>query len=294
MTVPNDGILNMDNVTLADHIRSTLRVMNISDPDEYMRSCLSRSASCGSCLGGSKTYPCGWCPSSQACVPNPNHLGILAAIRDRHICPFPSERYEFRARELGCHVSSITLWTAVIAFVIGITIILSAGILTMFLARRKVLTVVERLLRGEKDEIEHGFQTQVIAHDNEVNNRVDASNEKSPLLNSDNTHRTDELDAEPMNAVDIINALELYGSRAHSSYGTLSSSIDDDHFDERSNMEYVYDPAMLPVTDRPHLHDSPVNRDAFYQRYRQQKLNKMASSDHSNFFKRVADSLVYH
>ncbi|KAK9459437.1 uncharacterized protein V1516DRAFT_518777 [Lipomyces oligophaga] len=120
--------------------------------DQYTQECLSHSSDCEACIAASAVGPCGWCPSSHTCVPDPSHLGILAAIRDRNICPYEAERFEFRARSLGCHVSSFTLWSTVLSFVIGILFVLSIFGLVAWLARPKVLQWAITVLEEDENE----------------------------------------------------------------------------------------------------------------------------------------------
>ncbi|PSS27930.1 hypothetical protein M430DRAFT_160727 [Amorphotheca resinae ATCC 22711] len=86
---------------------------------------------CSSCL---KQGPCSWCPTSSTCVPNMYKIHLLAPISNADICPLWSERWELRARCLGCHVSTITLLTCIVSvcstfLVIGlVAVAVKAGI----------------------------------------------------------------------------------------------------------------------------------------------------------------------
>jgi len=53
-------------------------------------------------------------------VPNTAIIQILAPIWNENICPHWSERWEVRSRTLGCHVSTITFFTAIVAFLVGL------------------------------------------------------------------------------------------------------------------------------------------------------------------------------
>ncbi|KAI5837794.1 hypothetical protein DFP73DRAFT_281530 [Morchella snyderi] len=80
------------------------------DPERLFQHCWRRN-SCGECL---KTHmPCGWCPTSQACVPA--FSGLFTPLGDPKVCPMPSERFELRTKPLGCSVSTITALTTVIS-----------------------------------------------------------------------------------------------------------------------------------------------------------------------------------
>jgi len=47
-------------------------------------------------------------------------INILAPIWNENVCPHWSERWEVRSRPLGCHVSTITFLTAIVAFLVGL------------------------------------------------------------------------------------------------------------------------------------------------------------------------------
>lgn len=80
--------------------------------------CWIRS-SCPSCLSPSNPYPCSWCETSQACVPNTIFsypFGILSPIKSEDICPLRwRERWEMRARPFSCRCSSMTFVSVVVA-----------------------------------------------------------------------------------------------------------------------------------------------------------------------------------
>ncbi|KAK9235344.1 hypothetical protein V1525DRAFT_410309 [Lipomyces kononenkoae] len=216
-------ILSMDNITLASHTDAALDLMGIDNPDGFMRECLKYSTNCQSCINAPTSQPCGWCPFSQVCVPDPGHLGILAAIRDKNICPFLSERYEFRARELGCSVSSVTLWSSVISFVVGMLVVMILAAVTTWFARRRVLSWIATVLQNERDKNE-------------------ASQETSLLMMTGNE------DSGYQSTVTSTNSIseECY------------TYADDESQAEKASDSYVYDPQMMPCNhERPRLHPSP-------------------------------------
>ncbi|KAK7203287.1 hypothetical protein BZA70DRAFT_74848 [Myxozyma melibiosi] len=120
--------------------------------DAYMKECLVFSTNCHACITAPTSQPCGWCPFSSTCVPDPSRLGILAAIRDSNICPYTDERFEFRARGLGCSVSSITLWSTVVSFTIGIIAVILVSALVLWLAKHRLLAWLERTLADEREK----------------------------------------------------------------------------------------------------------------------------------------------
>jgi hypothetical protein len=95
--------------------------------DDLLHLCWSHQE-CWDCLAQG---PCSWCPTvsfcatqytfllltpqTSTCVPNTSKIHILAPISNADICPLWSERWELRARCLGCHVSTITLLTCIIS-----------------------------------------------------------------------------------------------------------------------------------------------------------------------------------
>ncbi|KAJ5767187.1 uncharacterized protein N7511_004803 [Penicillium nucicola] len=73
-----------------------------------------RRQSCLNCLAGD--VPCSWCAISSTCVPNTARIPILAPIGSETICPLGSkERWELRALPLGCHASTLTVLSVLIA-----------------------------------------------------------------------------------------------------------------------------------------------------------------------------------
>ncbi|KAK9354027.1 hypothetical protein V1505DRAFT_421901 [Lipomyces doorenjongii] len=228
-------IVMMDNITISSHTDAALQLMSVDNPDGYIRECLQYSTNCQECITARTSQPCGWCPFSQVCVPDPGHLGILAAIRDRDICPFSSERYEFRARALGCSVSSITLWSTVISFVVAILFVLVLAAVTTWFARRPVLAWVARALQDKREEKDASEQTSVAM-------RIgDEDRGYQSIATSANSIAYDEDDE------------------------------DDDSHAEKASDVYIYDPQMMPANnERPRLHQSPRLRGYadMYERYR--------------------------
>ncbi|KAK9366665.1 hypothetical protein V1509DRAFT_611417 [Lipomyces kononenkoae] len=208
----------MDNIT-------PLHYMGINNPDDFMRECLNYSTNCQSCINAPTSQPCGWCPFSQVCVPDPGRLGILAGIRDKNICPFVSERYEFRARELGCSVSSITLWTSVVSLVVGMLLVIVISSVITWFARRRVLSWISTVLQNEREKNK-------------------ASPETTSLLMIDGNE-----DLGYQSAATSANSIseECY------TYDT-----EDESKVEKVGDSYVYDPQMMPASnERPRLHPSP-------------------------------------
>ncbi|KAK9374353.1 uncharacterized protein V1513DRAFT_446138 [Lipomyces chichibuensis] len=221
---------------VSSHRDAALQLMSVDNPDSYMRECLQYSTNCQACISARTSQQCGWCPFSQVCVPDPGHLGILAAIRDRDICPFSSERYEFRARALGCSVSSITLWSTVISFVVAILFVLIVAAATTWLARRCVLAWVARVLQDERE-------------------KKDASEETSIAMRIGDEDRGYQSIATSANSI----------SEVYDAYDE-----DDDSHAEKTNDVYVYDPQMMPASnERPRVHQSPRLRGYgdMYERY---------------------------
>ncbi|KAH8697380.1 hypothetical protein BGW36DRAFT_378586 [Talaromyces proteolyticus] len=64
--------------------------------------------SCDDCISMKDDIDCSWCPFSSTCVPNPSpNYPLLAPIEHPDICPMGAkERWEVRARGLGCNVST--------------------------------------------------------------------------------------------------------------------------------------------------------------------------------------------
>ncbi|KAF7906068.1 hypothetical protein EAF00_000347 [Botryotinia globosa] len=75
--------------------------------DDLLNRCWGHQ-DCWDCLS---VGPCSWCAVSSTCVPNTSPMKILAPIFSSNICPLWSERWELRAKPLGCHVSTITFLT---------------------------------------------------------------------------------------------------------------------------------------------------------------------------------------
>ncbi|KAJ5301777.1 hypothetical protein N7508_006640 [Penicillium antarcticum] len=86
---------------------------NPEDNDALFHVCWRRQ-SCLNCLAGD--VPCSWCAISSTCVPNTARVPIFAPIGLETICPLGSkERWELRALPLGCHASTLTVLSVMIA-----------------------------------------------------------------------------------------------------------------------------------------------------------------------------------
>ncbi|KAH8815228.1 hypothetical protein F5884DRAFT_169575 [Xylogone sp. PMI_703] len=89
-----------------------------SGKDDLLLRCWAHQ-DCSSCQAEG---PCSWCPTSSTCIPNTSAIHILAPISNAGICPLQSERWELRARPLGCHVSTITLLTCIVSVLATLTL----------------------------------------------------------------------------------------------------------------------------------------------------------------------------
>ncbi|KAL7276703.1 hypothetical protein RUND412_000284 [Rhizina undulata] len=89
------------------------------DSDPYLKHCWPLN-SCSSCVRSTFPMPCGWCPSSQSCVPAPN--GLLS-VTNPNICPLRSDRFELRTGTLGCGVSAATAFTAIFSVLITLAVV---------------------------------------------------------------------------------------------------------------------------------------------------------------------------
>ena len=69
--------------------------------------------SCYPCLHSS--FPCSWCVASSTCVANPARLHLLAPIFHPGVCPLKDERWELRAKLLGCKVSALTFLSVIVS-----------------------------------------------------------------------------------------------------------------------------------------------------------------------------------
>ncbi|KAI1078267.1 hypothetical protein F5B20DRAFT_234379 [Whalleya microplaca] len=87
----------------------------VSDEDDAH---LLRCWAIQNCQGCLEQTDCSWCPFSWTCNPNPSPqplIPLLAPAFHENICPHWAERWELRARPLGCQVSTITALTAVVS-----------------------------------------------------------------------------------------------------------------------------------------------------------------------------------
>jgi hypothetical protein len=72
-------------------------------------------------------------------VPNTARVPILAPAGDENICPHWAERWEVRARPLGCHVSTITALTALGTVACTLVFVLHIWLLIIGVRRLRVL-----------------------------------------------------------------------------------------------------------------------------------------------------------
>ncbi|KAE8549442.1 hypothetical protein EYB25_007963 [Talaromyces marneffei] len=87
------------------------------DPVKLFRCWIRQS--CDDCISMRDDLDCSWCPFSSTCVPNPtDKYPLLAPIDYPDICPLGAkERWELRARGLGCNVSTRNFLSVVVAVV---------------------------------------------------------------------------------------------------------------------------------------------------------------------------------
>ncbi|KAJ5658645.1 uncharacterized protein N7484_002294 [Penicillium longicatenatum] len=99
-----------------------------------------RRQSCSQCLADDVS--CSWCAISSTCVPNPGRIPILAPIGSDQICPLGSkERWELRARPLGCNASTLTVLSVMISI---------SGTLALFAISVLIIWLVKRVRRRMK------------------------------------------------------------------------------------------------------------------------------------------------
>jgi Plexin repeat len=106
---------NQSSETLLFYLRLTLNLpsnFTTAKDDELLMNCWPMN-DCRTCL--SSKYACGWCPTSSSCIPNSYRIPILAPAYDPGICPHWVERWDLRAKPLGCNVSTITFLTSVVS-----------------------------------------------------------------------------------------------------------------------------------------------------------------------------------
>ncbi|KAK9449878.1 uncharacterized protein V1518DRAFT_414945 [Limtongia smithiae] len=221
-----ETIVSMDGLNLTAHIENTLLRLDISSPDQYIQECLSLSSSCKACISSFSGRPCGWCPFSQTCVPDPSHLGLLAPTRDSHICPFAGEQYEFRSRAFGCSVSAITLWSSVISFIVGAIIMIAIISGVAYLTRHRLLAWLQQKMQD--DNVEH----EDLEQKDEIYRRPLLRRHTSgyrSVISSNSEYAGESSEGEPAGDEEL-----------HSTVG------------------YVYDPQMVPERSAvPRLHQSP-------------------------------------
>ncbi|KAJ6109228.1 hypothetical protein N7486_001462 [Penicillium sp. IBT 16267x] len=110
---------------------SALTESDDSDPLFYL--CWRRQ-SCSECL--TDEVSCSWCAISSTCVPNPGRFPILAPIGSDQICPLGSkERWELRARPLGCNASTLTVLSVIIS-ISGTLALLAIVVLIVWFVKR--------------------------------------------------------------------------------------------------------------------------------------------------------------
>lgn len=97
---------------------SSLSAAN-NNADYLLRRCW-RIQDCHSCLHTSD--PCSWCAVSSTCIPNETPVGILGPIWNPAVCPISDERWELRAKGLGCKVSTLTFLSVLVTILATITL----------------------------------------------------------------------------------------------------------------------------------------------------------------------------
>lgn len=96
-------------------------VSTSNNADYLLRRCW-RLQDCYSCL---HTFdPCSWCAVSSTCVANEAPIGLLAPIWKPNVCPISDERWELRAKGLGCKVSTFTFLSLLAGILATIAIVL--------------------------------------------------------------------------------------------------------------------------------------------------------------------------
>ena len=130
-----------------------MTIPNISSPvtilnnaDFLLRRCW-RIQDCHSCLDTSD--PCSWCAVSSTCISNEAPIGLLAPISKSNVCPISDERWELRAKGLGCKVSTLTFLSVMISVVTTVAVALWIWAIVTILARAR--------WRWRKDRL--GFQS---------------------------------------------------------------------------------------------------------------------------------------
>ena len=93
-----------------------------SNNADYLLARCWRIQDCYSCLHTSD--PCSWCAVSSTCVSNEAPIGLLAPIWNPKICPIHDERWELRAKGLGCKVSTLTFLSVLISVLATVVVVL--------------------------------------------------------------------------------------------------------------------------------------------------------------------------
>ncbi|KAJ5938105.1 hypothetical protein N7454_004447 [Penicillium verhagenii] len=115
--------------------------------DSLFHLCWARQ-SCSDCL--TNTDSCSWCAISSTCVPNPGRAPILAPIGSDQICPLGSkERWDLRARPLGCNVNTVTVLSVIVS-IAGTIALIGIVVLIIWLVRR----VRRRLKQTEHERLD--------------------------------------------------------------------------------------------------------------------------------------------
>ena len=102
-------------------LNKSFSVSTSNNADYLLRRCW-RIQDCYSCLHTSD--PCSWCAVSSACVANEASIALLAPIWERNICPISDERWELRAKGLGCKISTVTFLSVLAGVLATIAIVL--------------------------------------------------------------------------------------------------------------------------------------------------------------------------
>ena len=99
---------------------TSISASTTNNADYLLRRCW-RIQDCYSCLHTSD--PCSWCAVSSTCIANEAPIGLLAPIWKSNICPISDERWELRAKGLGCKVSTLTFLSVLAGILATIAIV---------------------------------------------------------------------------------------------------------------------------------------------------------------------------
>lgn len=116
ISFPSPPEESMQSLSSHDYDRTLTRTSK-STYEDLLPHCW-RLNTCDSCLDN-KDYACGWCPYSSACIPNPATFPLLSPLTNPLICPdtHGHERWELRAKGLGCNVSTRNFLSVVVTVV---------------------------------------------------------------------------------------------------------------------------------------------------------------------------------